>query len=204
MSCWTYVTGVINVRPMGETQPEKRYILDTVLAHLPRVTGSEEDMKVSAIEGFFFDSSTTHNEFGEPISGWPGRAKITETYHIIVSGYFRDRMFDETLREFNKWLNRLAKRVMVKDICVKVYDHYGNSYVFSNPDPYYDMLEEPSWISGGKTEPAWPEYLLWERAKDSRYPMLLEYKYVNNPENDAEVERRMRYSNGEQKIPPLD
>ena len=196
MSYWTYVTGVINVRPMGETQPEKRYILDTVLAHLPKVTGSEEDMKVSAIEGFFYDSFTTHNEFGEPISGWPDGTKITDTYHVVVSGYFRDRMFNETLREFNKWLNRLAKRVMVK-----VYDYYGHSYIFSNPEPYCDMMEEPSWISGGKTEPAWYEYLLWERAKDSYYPMLLEYKYVNNPENDAEVERRMRYSDGQQKKP---
>lgn len=41
MSWWTYINGSIVVYPMGRTQPEKKYILDTVLAHLPLVTGSE-------------------------------------------------------------------------------------------------------------------------------------------------------------------
>ncbi len=45
MSWWTYVNGTV-VHPMGRTQTEKRYILDTVLAHLPLVTGSEEDMNI--------------------------------------------------------------------------------------------------------------------------------------------------------------
>lgn len=46
MSYWTYINGTITVSPMGRTQPEKRYILETVLNHLPRVTGSEGDMNV--------------------------------------------------------------------------------------------------------------------------------------------------------------
>ena len=37
MSYWTYVNGTVIVSPMGRTQAEKRYILDTVLSHLPRV-----------------------------------------------------------------------------------------------------------------------------------------------------------------------
>lgn len=28
MSNWTYINGTITVRPMGRTQPEKRYILE--------------------------------------------------------------------------------------------------------------------------------------------------------------------------------
>lgn len=35
MSWWTYVHGIVVVKPMGRTQAEKRYILDTVLEHLP-------------------------------------------------------------------------------------------------------------------------------------------------------------------------
>ena len=46
MSHWSYIQGVITVQPMGQTQPQKRYILETVLNHLPRVTGSEGDMDV--------------------------------------------------------------------------------------------------------------------------------------------------------------
>ena len=36
MSNWTHITGVITVEPMGRCQAEARYILDMVLAHLPR------------------------------------------------------------------------------------------------------------------------------------------------------------------------
>ena len=43
MSWWTYINGTITVSPMGRTQAEKRYILETVLDHLPLVTGSERD-----------------------------------------------------------------------------------------------------------------------------------------------------------------
>ena len=50
MSHWAYIRGTITVEPLGRTQPEKRYILDTVLDHLPRVSGSEEDMNVYAIQ----------------------------------------------------------------------------------------------------------------------------------------------------------
>ena len=46
MSSWTYINGTVTVCPMGRTQPEKRYILETVLNHLPRVTGSGGDMDV--------------------------------------------------------------------------------------------------------------------------------------------------------------
>ena len=45
MSAWTYITGVITVFPMGRTQPEKRYILDTILEHMPRVTVAGGDVE---------------------------------------------------------------------------------------------------------------------------------------------------------------
>ena len=50
MSSWTYVHGTIVVSPLGRTQHEKRYILETVLDHLPVVTGSERDMEVYVIQ----------------------------------------------------------------------------------------------------------------------------------------------------------
>ena len=39
---------------------------------------------------------------------------------------------------------------------------------------------------------------MWDRAKDSSYPMMLAYKYFNDEENDREVERRLKYQKGEQ------
>ena len=41
MSYWTHINGVIDVSPMGRTPAEQRYILETVLNHLPIVSGSE-------------------------------------------------------------------------------------------------------------------------------------------------------------------
>ena len=35
--------------------------------------------------------------------------------------------------------------------------------------------------------------MMYDRAKNSDYPMLLAYKYFNDKENDKEVERRMEY-----------
>lgn len=197
MSAWTYITGVITVDPMGRTQPEKRYILDTILEHLPRVTGSEGDMEVHVVQKAGYNSSSSHTEFGEWI---PWKENRTQTrYFVIIEASLRDRYFEETLRELNKWLNRLAKRAGIDDILVKLRGYGMTSWqrkelVISNPKPYEQMAEWPSWCiekSGG--EPMWCEYLMWESSKDHEYPMLLSYKYIDDPENDAEVERREKW-----------
>ncbi len=200
MSSWTYITGVITVFPMGRTQPEKRYILDTVLEHLPRVTGSEGDMHVHVVQKAGYDGSSSHTEFGEWI---PWKENHTQSkYMVIIEAALRDRHFEETLRELNKWLNRLAKRAGIDDILVKLRGLDSNwewkEIVISDPKPYDQMAEWPSWCKESEGEPAWCEYLMWESAKDSWYPMLLTRKYIDDPENDAEVERRMKWHKEEE------
>lgn len=199
MSAWTYITGVITVDPMGRTQPEKRYILDTILEHLPRVTGSEGDMNVHVIKKAGYDGSSSHNEFEERIPRT--RNKTQSKYLVIIEASLRDRYFEETLRELNKWLNRLAKRAGIEELLVKLTgwgsDWEWKELVISNPKPYREMAEWPSWSDKSNGEPMWCEYLMWDYAKDYRYPMLLAYKYIDDPENNAEVERRMKYARGE-------
>ena len=46
MSDWTYILGTITVMPIGRTTAEAKYILETVLEHLPQVTGTEGNMQV--------------------------------------------------------------------------------------------------------------------------------------------------------------
>lgn len=206
MSSWTYITGVITVFPMGRTQPEKRYILDTILEHMPRVSGSEEDMHVHVVQKSGHDSSCSHNEFGEPVwksRSWADRRTETQSkYLVVIEGALRDRCFEETLRELNKWLNRLAKRAGIEEILVKLsgYDSgwKWKELVISDPKPYEQMAEWPSWSEKSDGEPMWCEYLMWESAKDSRYPMLLTRKYFNDPETDAEVERREKWHKEEE------
>ena len=182
MSYWTYLTGTITVGVMGRTQAEKRYILDTVLDHLPRVTGSEGDMDI------YVTQKNGHNE-----------------YILTIDGALRDRKFEQTYREFIKWLVRLGKRVRIGHILVEV-EGYGKSTIvtdryiqnekYSHMKVFENLFEDPSW-SNETGEVNWAEYLMWDRAKDSSYPLLLAYKYFRDKENDKEAERRLSYSWGE-------
>jgi len=206
MSLWTYINGTITVEPMGRTQAEKRYILETVLNHLPLVTGSEKDMDVYIIQKNGTNSSSTCDEYGDHTNNLVNRygqhdyekgwLDIQRKYILVVNGSFRDREFDETFREFMKWLCRLAKRVSVNDILVRI-QGYDKEYVINDnchyDSPYSQMEEYPSWCEESDGEPCWAEHLMWDRAKDSSYPMLLAYKYFADPENDAEVERRREF-----------
>jgi len=208
MSWWTYINGTIEVQPMGRTQAEKRYILETVLNHLPLVTGSEGDMNVYIIQKNGTNSSRSCDEYGEMTNnltdsygchnqkrGW---LRVQDNYILVVNGAFRDREFSETFREFMNWLCRLAKRVSIEDILVRICG-YDKEYVINDRchynSPYSLMKEWPSWCEESNGEPCWAEYLMWDRAKNSDYPMLLAYKYYSDPENDAEVERRREFQN---------
>ena len=130
MSYWTYIQGTITVRPMGRTQPEKRYILETVLNHLPRVTGSEGDMNTYIIQKNGHNSSCSCDEFGEVtnnLTDWYGNKSHTrgalrtqDEYILVVNAALRDREFEQTYREFMKWFVRLCKRVGCEDVLVEM------------------------------------------------------------------------------------
>lgn len=215
MSSWTYVNGTIEVRPMGRTQAEKRYILETVLDHLPFVTGSERDMNVYIIQKNGHSCSSSHTEHGV-YGGYLGWNKknlsldVQDNYILVVNGSFRDREFNHTYREFQKWLCRLAKRVAVEDVLVEV-QGYNRSAIIRNSEihrkhiwgtVYGMMFEDPSWFRDKKDkdefkEPNWCEYLMWDHAKGYDYPMMLAYKYIADEDNDAEVERRIMYKRSE-------
>lgn len=173
MSWWTYVNGLIMVEPAGCTQPEKRYVLETVLAHLPKVTGSEEDMKIHIVQKEGYSGSANFNEFFEKV--YREDFKTQDCYYLILEGQFRDRMYEQTFRELNKFLNRLAKRVYVDDILIRL-TGWDKEIVISNSDPYQDMYEYSA--DSNKDEPAWWEYLLWDRdSSGGSYPEKLTHKY---------------------------
>lgn len=215
MSFWTYVHGTVTVHPMGRTQAEKRYILDTVLEHLPLVTGSEGCMDVYVIQKNGHNSSSSCDEFGQVTNnlvdihgdkdrngGW---LRIQDEYILVVDGSLRDRMFDQTFREFMKWICRLGKRINIEDVLVEIKE-YGKSTIIKNRNVqcskhsykkvFDGLFESPSWCNEDN-EPNWCEFMMWDRAKNSSYPMTLQYKYYNDEENDKEVERRLRYERGE-------
>ena len=157
MSNWTYVMGQIIVAPMGRTQNEKEYILKTVLDHLPLVTGSEEDMQVYIYQDRLYDTASSHDEFGMMTdkaihyNGYRSRKmgmyRSSSYYILSIKGELRDRTYEETVKEFIRWLSRLSKRCMVDDILVKVcgysYKHNRNMrWVCSNVKPFREMVNK--------------------------------------------------------------
>lgn len=200
MSWWTYVHGTIVVSPTGRTQAEKRYILDTVLDHLPRVTGSERDMNVYVIQKNGHNSSSSHDEFGQRTNnlfdryGYKNRKhgwlQMQDEYILVVDGSLRDREFEETFRAFQKWLIRLSKRVTVKSVLVKINDYDKSKLIQDECGYYWSLFEYPYGSRGNETgEPAWYEYLLWQPMNNNRmYPKILGYKYYADEENDKQVE----------------
>ena len=184
MSWWTYINGTITVYPMGRTQAEKRYILETILSHLPKVTGSEKNMYVHIVQKIGYNSSRTWDEFGIFSNK---EIKIQDYYILVFEASLRDRTFEETFKEFNKFLNRLAKRVLIEDILVSIKD-FSKEFIFKNEKPYSEMYEQGSY--GENDKPAWWEYLMWAKGADTDLPMVLEYKYHNNLKNNEEYKRR--------------
>lgn len=190
MSYWTYVNGTVTVSPLGRTQAEKRYILETILDHLPFVTGSERDMNIYIVQKKGHDHSSSHTEFGE----WGGyrnwdtlSTEVQSEYILVVNGSFRDRMFEQTYKEFQKWLCRLAKRISVEDVLVEIQAYEKSVIVRNTDDIYGKMFEYPSW-SNDTGEPTWCEYLMWKRMDKYDYPRILGYKYFKDEENDKQVE----------------
>lgn len=211
MSYWTYINGTVTVSPMGRTQAEKRYILETVLNHLPRVTGSEGDMNVYIIQKNGYNSSCSCDEFGDRTNNLKDRygnksynrgwLQTQDEYILVVDAALRDREFEQTYKEFIKWFIRLCKRVDYRNVIVEI-KGYGKSTIIKNRNiqrkkysyrsVFDELFESPSW-NNDTGEVNWTEFMMRDRAKDSNYPMLLAYKYFNDEDNDEEVERRMKY-----------
>lgn len=207
MSYWTHILGVIKVCPMGRTQHEKTYILNTVLDHLPVVSGSEEDMDVIVNVDPRHNSSCSCDEFMQRTNnlrdrygdrsrsgGW---LRTSDDYYLTIVADLRDRMFAETFMAFQKWLCRLAKRVDVDEVnvTIKADDRKEPYFIHevSWNNQYSEMFEEPSWVEKSEGEPNWCEYLMWERDPYTGLPLDHVYKYVESSSIDAEMERRKEW-----------
>ena len=149
MSNWTYVQGLIELDVPGRTQAEKNYILQTVIDHLPKVTGSERSMNIYTIQTAGHDSWQNFDEFYNRVEDF----KTQSRYFLVLDGNSRDRHYKDTFKELNKFLNRLAKRLIVDSVYVRLYD-YNHSYTFTNKNDCYGKMFE--------NEDPWYNYLMWE------------------------------------------
>lgn len=181
MSMWTYIHGTITVDVPGTTQEQMQYVASTILAHLPRVTGSEGDMEIYLIQKQGYNGSSNYDEFGDQTNNLKdyygckrfsgGLLETQSRYLIIVDGALRDKSFGITFREFMKWANRMAKRLFVCNMLVKIEGNCGEEFLLTDAEPYKNMYEDPSWIRDEPTgKPAWWEYLLWQNYTEKEDP----------------------------------
>ena len=146
MSSWTYVSGLIEVDTFAQTSAEAIFKAQTVVDHLPRITGSEGSAHFVVV----------------PMPGWPNQSSgLDELGHfsdlgdkrypsrwtpfqsqsgmlLVLHGSLRDRWFDQTLHETTKCLTRLASRLHVRDCLVRV-SGFDRQYIFDTPDWIYSM-----------------------------------------------------------------
>jgi len=149
MSSWTYVQGLIELDVPGRTQAEKNYILQTVIDHLPKVTGSEKSMNIYTIQTAGHDSWQNFDEFYNRVEDFRTQSR----YFLVLDGNLRDRHYKDTFKELNKFLNRLGKRLMVDSVYVRLYN-YEHSHIFTNKNNCYGNMFD--------SEDPWYNYLMWE------------------------------------------
>ena len=148
MSMWTYITGVVRVSTPARTTEQAEYIVKNVLNHLPQVTGSEENMRVIISQSGHGRTSQGWDEFGHKTNNLiEGYLCIYDEFLLTVEGCLRDRRVKQTHREFIRWLCRMAKRISVDDICVKISDHVHEEILITDASPFTKMYEiPPRWV----------------------------------------------------------
>ena len=158
MSAWTYVMGAVRVGTPAHSTEQAEYIVKTVLNHLPEVTGSERNMRVIVVSSSNSCITQDWDEFGHGTKAVKRDGfRITSDYLLTVEGQLRDRNIEETYREIIRWLCRLAKRLSVEEICLKI---KGNrTLLITDATPFEKMYEtESNWVERIAGPKWWKEY----------------------------------------------
>ena len=150
MSMWTYVRGLIELGVPGRTQAEKDYILQTVIDHLPKVTGSEGNMDIHTVRAYGHNMWSNRDELDNLSLDF----KTQSRYFLVLDGNLRDRYYEDTFKELNKFLNRLAKRIYIESMYVNLIGIFSQSHMFTNENDCYSRMFE--------REDPWYDYLMWE------------------------------------------
>lgn len=184
MSNWTHIQGIIDTYPIGRTQEEMDYILKTVLKHLPVIQGWEGELETYIVVPSGHDEWCSCDEFGMHTNNLvdhygsknpKGGLEIQSKHLIIVNAHLRARDYKEIYKEFQKWLCRLAKRILIGDCLIKIYDDYNSSIITDN-GKYINMYE---------TENNWTDYLMWKPVEGKWYPKVLKEKYAKEKNNGS-------------------
>lgn len=152
MSVWSYVYGTITIDASGRDDAETDYFVSRIIGSLPPVTGSDGNMAVHVVKPSMPDSWINADIYMNPLdrTKYPeGVRKDTSQRILLVEGDLRYRTFNETNREFSKWLSRLANRCLIDNILVAIRDDIGYQqyiYDYRKCGSWLDGLYEPIWL----------------------------------------------------------
>lgn len=162
MSSWTYVHGMAEIDVPARTTAEAIFKAQTIVDHLPRITGSEGPAQWVVAPVKSWPSSSNTDELGH-LSNLGERERWGDYYFkrqtrmlLTLEGDLRDRYFEETLCETTKCLARLSSRVWVEHCLVRV-SHWDKAYIFSDPDWIVGQCEN-DWENGLVNWKAIPGY----------------------------------------------
>lgn len=137
MSCWTHITSCMSV----ETDITEHNILELVKEYLdkaPKITGSEgdADVFVNLQSGYNFVAGTDceHCEYGKTVrplkDGWfecdgPEGYNCPSGHYqtcvvISIQGDLRDRVREQTEKEFNKFKKYIEKKYYIRDYSLNI------------------------------------------------------------------------------------
>lgn len=189
MSHWTYVTGVIRADTMARSTIESEFLARTVLAHLPKITGSENDAKCYLAVEDGHNASSTTDEFGQDSNlgtefvSFGKRPLFEAQTQVIVTihGALRDRRFEQTMRETVKFLSRLSNRLCVDECLLSVSgcDMAGRHR--------HEIIDSPEWL-GANCDMDWTRKLTWAWDEDGRGPH--DPDYGKPGENNGKTQER--------------
>lgn len=169
MSSWTYVHGMVEIEVPARTTAEAIFKAQTIVDHLPRITGSEGPARwaVAPVQGWLCSSNVDElghcsnlgrrTRYYNAAARWNDYSFERQTKILLtLDGALRDRYFEQTLYETTKCLARLSSRVWVQHCLVRV-SHWDKAYIFSDPDWIISQCEN-DWVSGLVNWKAIPGY----------------------------------------------
>ena len=95
MSQWTYIIGRIVVSPLGYSHEQKLNTLKNIISTLPAITGSEGNMQIA------FNPSDVE-------------------YVLRIKGDLRDRQFEQTTKEYEKFICKLKQKIDVEKLYIEI------------------------------------------------------------------------------------
>lgn len=150
MSIWSYVYGLIEVDTMARSSEEAMYLAKTVVNHLPKIRGSEKCAKYHFALADGYNQCSNVDEFGEVSNlaiwgNWVGLFESQTEVFITIEGELRDTEFNSALRDVVRMLNRLAKRLYIRECLVRV-SSYKNEVIINNPKWIMEM-DQGGWVN---------------------------------------------------------